>query len=504
MKRAFLLLAIGSAAAWGCTDSPQPLEPPLDPSVQASALVAGADDTAPVPTGRYLILGARETLPRNLASSVAAAGGSLVRTYPEIGVAVAEGGGDRFVEDAAGIRGVESVIPDMVIQWVDPQVGRSAQMVSLGAGRATVEGAAAEGVIEDNAFFGSFQWAPQAIRAPEAWLAGYTGAGVRVAIVDGGMWDQHMDIAPNLDVGASASFVPGFAFNEDGGTFWHATHVGGIVAAAGQGTFGIAPEATLIGVKVLHNGSGAFEWVLNGVLYAATPVEEGGGGADIINLSLGATIPFGQEWDDKEFRDWFREARKIHDRVMRYAYQRGVTVIAAAGNNGADYDERKDLYQVPAESDLVVAVAATGPHGWAYSGATDFDRPAFYTNHGKSLLHVAAPGGTPGLYVIDEVDALCTVTGTYVTITNFCEVFDMVMSPIRGLGTTWYAWAYGTSMAAPAAAGVAALIIEANGGAMNPRAVAAALAASATDLGKPGKDGWYGHGWVDALSAIER
>src|SRR5690606_35189991 len=129
-------------------------------------------------------------------------------------------------------------------------------------------------------------------------------------------------LAPNVDVAASTSFVPGFAFNGDVGTFWHGTHVAGIVASSGLiGTAGIAPNATLIGVKVLHNGSGAFEWILNGILYAATPVAQGGGGAHIINMSLGATIDYRNNWTDKAFRDAFRELEKAYDRAVRYAYQ---------------------------------------------------------------------------------------------------------------------------------------------------------------------------------------
>ena len=58
-------------------------------------------------------------------------------------------------------------------------------------------------------------------------------------------------------------------------------------------------------------------------------------------------------------------------------------------------------------------------------------------------------------------------------------------------------------MAAPAAAGVAALIIEKNGGSMNPSQVEAALRRSADDLGKPGNDDFYGAGFVNALRAVQ-
>jgi subtilisin family serine protease len=456
------------------------------------------------PTGRYLLLGKGGSLPSNLAASIAAAGGTVQSEMPEIGVAVVEGAAADFASKAAKIGGVESVTPDVLLQWHDPQpVGRAPVDVEAEIGGSVGEEVAS---FADNAFFYSFQWAPAAIQAPEAWNAGYTGQGVRVAILDGAVYNAHLDLAPNMDVTASASFVPGFAYNQDVGTFWHGTHVAGIVAASGLiGTAGIAPNATIIGVKVLHNGSGAFEWILNGILYAATSQAQGGAGAHVINMSLGATIDYRNNWTDKAFRDAFRELEKAYDRAVQYAYQQGVTVIASAGNGGTNFDAAKHLYKIPAESQHVISVSATGPHGWAL-GATNFERPTFYTDHGKSLVDVAAPGGTPGLFVEDGVDQVCIVNGTFTTIVQFCEVFDMVFSTVRGgaASTASYNWAYGTSMAAPAAAGVAALIIEANGGSMNPHAVAAALQASAIDLGKPGQDIFYGHGWINALRAVNR
>jgi subtilisin family serine protease len=61
----------------------------------------------------------------------------------------------------------------------------------------------------------------------------------------------------------------------------------------------------------------------------------------------------------------------------------------------------------------------------------------------------------------------------------------------------------GTSMAAPHVSGVAALIIGKHGGQMDPTRVEAILRASADDLGKPGRDEFYGHGRVNALRAVQ-
>jgi subtilisin family serine protease len=130
------------------------------------------------------------------------------------------------------------------------------------------------------------------------------------------------------------SFVPGFAWNQDVGTFWHGTHVAGIVAAKdnGIGTIGIAPGATLIGVKVLHGGGGTFGAVIGGIMYAATPISQGGAGASIINMSLGATFM-------RTANDGSPSLINALNRAISYAKRNDVTTIVAAGNDGLDFDQ---------------------------------------------------------------------------------------------------------------------------------------------------------------------
>ena len=280
-----------------------------------------------------------------------------------------------------------------------------------------------------------------------------------------------------VDVARSASFVPGFAFNQDVAGFSHATHVAGIIAARDNsvGTIGIAPGATIIGVKVLQNGSGSFGAVIQGIIYASTPVAQGGAGADIINMSLGAEF-------DRQGRGAAELASAL-SRATMYAVQQGTTVIVSAGNSGLDLDHTNNLISVPAQSTGAVAISATGPVGFAL-GATNFSRPASYTNFGQSAIQFGAPGGDfvlPG----NAVCALPRIPAGLII--NFCWVFDMVISPGSIPSNTGYFFAAGTSMAAPHAAGVAALIIEHNGGHMTPAQVEAALRKSADDLGKPGQ-----------------
>lgn len=448
----------------------------------------------------YVVLGAGNTLPAGLAAAVTKAGGALTATLDGIGVAVATSDRPGFAAALAKANGVQAVAEDTVLDFAMPRVEGTVE-----ADQAAVPDPVANASLGASETFRDAQWAPDAVSAPQAWDAGYRGAGARVAILDGGLWNTHIDIAANLDVAHSTSFVPGKAYNVDNArrstgacdstdTFWHATHVAGIVAAPANdiGTVGIAPEATIIGVKVLHCGSGSFANIIQGIYYAATPIAEGGAGADIINMSLGALVPVGGRA--------VATLLNALSRATSYANQLGVTVIASAGNDALDLDHVANWVTIPAQSVGVLAVSATAPLGWAL-GATDLDRPASYTNFGQSAISFAAPGGD---YMLPGNQVCSRPRHPSGTLFQYCWVLDMVMAPIRGSGgsISTYSWAAGTSMAAPMVAGVAALIVGKYGH-IPPAQVAARLRQSADDLGKPGNDDWYGLGRVNAWRAVQ-
>jgi lantibiotic leader peptide-processing serine protease len=418
------------------------------------------------------------------ADAVAAAGGSVVFGHHGAGVAVVRSSAPDFAARLKASRAIQDVQADRIVQWQNPSVG------------GTIEAQFTNPPNNDR-YFNNIQWAPQAIDAPAAWAEGCLGAGARVAILDGGIWNVHPDLAPNMDLARSTSFVPGQAFNTDTGTFWHGTHVAGIVAAIdnaaplNSGMIGIAPKATLIGVKVLHGGSGSFGWIIQGILYASTPIAQGGGGADIINMSLGAVF----NKNDPDARGLVAAM----NRAVNYADRFGVLVVSAAGNDALDLDHSGNIISVPAQSGSGVAVSATGPAGFAL-GATNFATPATYTNYGNSAIHVAAPGGNDLTFGTPAGMANCTLPTTLnVPLTRPCYVFDLVIST----NLNGWAWAEGTSMAAPAASAVAALIKAKNPG-MSLGALKSSLAQSAQDLGKQGNDPFYGKGWVNALAACRQ
>ena len=482
---------------------------PISPAANTTdhAVTAGSPTmqlVAPAGTSKsYLINFSGTTLPADLAARVAEAGGALTTSFEQIGVALASSDDPGFAGRAAKISGVATVDEDIDVQWVRPER-------VLDAGEAVDDGmvtpAATFGTAET---FRRAQWAPDAVHAPDAWDAGARGAGARVAVLDGGIRNTHIDIAPNLDVAHSVSFVSGQPYNFDqardtlgvcrlNDTFWHGTHVAGIIAAPGGpgngnvGIVGVAPGATIIGVKVLHCGSGSFGQVIAGIVYAATPIAEGGAGADIINLSLGAQF-------DRQGVGAAHLAAAL-GKATTYAFQRGTLVVAALGNEATDLDHTNNTVFLPAQSPHVVAVSATGPLDFAH-GATNFDRPASYTNFGQSAVDFAGPGGDFAL----PGNAVCALPrNPSGSIVSSCWVFDMVIAPCRGSGSSnsSYCFAAGTSMASPAVAGVAALIVG-QFGHIGPSAILQRLRQSADDINKPGNDDFAGGGRVNAFRAIQ-
>ena len=444
--------------------------------------------------GEYLLISKSNALPNGLAAKVQAAGGSITRTIDKVGIAAVRSTDPKFKAKAAAIAGIGAVVPDPVLNWIPEETVAPGEEF----GNPPNSG--------DDDFYFDRQWGHDAVDAPEAWDAGYRGAGATVAVLDTGFDLDHIDLVPNIV--SAVSFVTGetpwYALSD---AFSHGTHVAGTIAAADNafGTIGVAPEAKLMLVKVLRDsGSGAFSWVIAGIVYAANE------GADVINMSLGAYLEKSGFWDygdpEDPLDDIFVTAREVAElknaiaRATTYAYQRGSTVIAAAGNEAVDFDHTADLVHLPSAAPHVLSISATAPVGWALGSNPFLDNPASYTNFGQSAIDFAAPGGDYSYAFVDPA-AMCTLGGT----TRPCYVFDYVFSTGSNLNPSLasYFWSAGTSMAAPHASGVAAIIIGKNGGSMPPAQVEAAMRAAADDLGKPGNDDFSGAGRVNAANAVQ-
>ena len=326
-------------------------------------------------------------------NAVRNAGGEVIWSHSKTGLGVVTSDNANFLDDVMKSRAFKEGSEDVIVEWQEPSLGE--ELVTPG----------------DETLFG-YQWNMWAVEAEDAWNAGCDGTGARVAIVDGGIYDIHPDIGPNLDGVCSTSFYPGEPWNSDVGTLWHGTHVAGIVAAAdnGFGVIGVAPGATLMAVKVAHGGSGPFSSIIAGILFASDPGSfdgfQGCQKADIINMSLGATFR------KNEYRGFIGYLTK----AVNFAASKGVLVITSAGNDGIDFGQAGNLTHVPSDCGTALSISATGPVGFAFGGE-DFRRPASYSNYGEGTIFVAAPGGDHTLYP------------------DSYWFYDMVLSTSRGTST---------------------------------------------------------------------
>ena len=273
------------------------------------------------------------------------------------------------------------------------------------------------------------QWGLFAIGADHVWTT-TTGHGVIVAVVDSGS-GPHPDLAENLLPGRS---IIGTVESQDGRDIdasGHGTHVAGIIAAVannGIGGSGVAPNAKILPIQVLDQaGQGDARDVAAGVRFAAD------NGARVINLSLGGAT----------------ESSSL-TQAITYANDKGVLVVAAAGNGGA-----ADKPKWPASLDLTLAVTAVDQA----NNATSFDQRGDY-------IDLSAPGA----------NIVSTAKGDYVTLS-------------------------GTSMAAGFVAGAAALLFAAEPRVTNAQ-VRDILLRTATDIGEPGRDVTFGAGLINMVAAL--
>jgi subtilisin family serine protease len=448
-----------------------------------AALMAMSTGAGAASTKSYLVLAKGNPESAAFKQQITAAGGTITNTIPEAGIAVVSTTNANFKANAASLG---TIAPNLRVQWVDPARQVEAPVVS----------AANPPNSGDDDFFFDLQWGHDAIDAPEAWEAGERGDGARVAVLDTGFDLDHPDLAPNIDFAASKDFTgEGLQYTLPD-PFSHGTHTAGTVAAADNafGTIGVAPEATLVLVKVLSDdGFGTFEDVIEGIVYASTT-----GNADIISMSLGARLPKNGDPSDPE-ADTPEEVRAIKhaiDRASQVGYHNGVTMIASAGNDAENYDNLVDVWHLPSDGLNVLAISATAPIGWAVDPTTFLDHQASYTNFGRSVIDYGAPGGDfvyPG-------NENCTVAG----LLRPCWVFDLVFSTgstPTAATATWY-WSAGTSMAAPHVSGVAALIVGKHDGNITAAQVQKAILAGADDLGPRGRDATYGRGRVNAANSV--
>ena len=394
------------------------------------------------------------------------------------------------------------------------------------------------------------QWDMSVIHADAATRARATGKGVRVGIIDSGVDIHHPDIAPNLDLASSCSFIrsddptvlagltnPIEVGNGDCSNkaavqdrSGHGTHVASNVAAPinGVGIAGVAPDATIVALKACVESTYCYGYAVADALRYA-----GDHDIDVVNMSLFADPYLFYCGNDAGQRAMMRELQS----AARYAQQHGVLLVASAGNEEIDLkhpiedtispDGPEDVpitrevgnncRVLPGELPGALSVMATGPVG--YPGYTM--NIADYSSIGGDL---AAPGGD---YFSATGTVQDAVIGALPPSSEIFQSFDPLNAVFPGIttgsGAATYGFLNGTSMAAPHVTGVAALVKELHPG-WSPSAVAAALERTASPMACPadweplgpedervtcqggaaGHTSFFGAGMVDAARATAR
>jgi subtilisin family serine protease len=462
------------------------------------ALVPAATATAQTAPARYLVAYRNAHIPGDAESRTFAAGARMLRRHDRFGIAVVQASADAH-KNLAAQPGVDFVVEDRVV---------SAHSITFGGPPIQV----APSAPYDGLYNTPQGWAVRQVGGFGANTPGgpaqgpwsvTQGRGVRIAILDSGLDATHPDLAPNLALNLSeidqsaATGIPspcddGSPQDQQGHGTWTASLAAG---AAGPGTgalIGVAPQATLLNIKVLERmpgdgvnastcatgqASGLLSWVLQGIDDAVA------NHADIISLSLGTLVDI-TTGDGAGLKATF-------DRVTYAAAQAGVLLIAAAGNDGVDLSNPRYI-EIPAQSRGVLAIAAsTNPacaENLLASASTCVPGHVtlpYYSNYGAPLDALSAPGGS---YPAGPATNVSLASGWIYGACSSGIPNTLDAAPTAAaidahhsfgcfnLGHTAYVQAMGTSAAAPLAAGVAALIM-----AVHPTWSAAQVASAMRD-----------------------
>jgi subtilisin family serine protease len=452
-------------------------------AIVGAQLLAAAASAAPRP---YVITYTSNQVPANAASTIAAAGGRLIRTIPQVGVAIAQAERAGFASSMRKNTSVASA--ELATAW------------TLKASKTRQAPAQKGPTVADEYHNAGYVWGIDRVHAPAAWDAGYTGShDAVVAVIDTGIGWNHPDLAGNVVFAAcytlAGSDADG-ACNPYPEFSWHGTHVAGTIAAqfGGGQVVGVAPDAGLASYNTFEVIPDCGVCTYDFTRWQAM-IDAAGRGFKVINMSLGGYgILSGPGTNELTA---FLAADK---RVIDYVTRLGTAVVSSSGNGGVNLNG--PIVHIPGDSPGAINTGATGirPNPY-YQPGVSYDVIAFYSNYGAPV-DVSAPGGDCG----EDFDCTATlpnwaeylVLSTAVELGNAEETGIPARCARRAACEPSYWYAAGTSMATPHVSGVAALVYAAHPG-VSASQVKSVIKQTADDVGNRQL---FGAGIADAAAAV--
>lgn len=551
--------------------------------------VLAEPDSAPEPA-EYVVL-YKEGVPLDQArAAVKAAGGTIVRENTDVGVATVTSADRDFAAETRGSSALAGTAANRVI-------GQAPKVKRAGTGKAIDDAVERAGRDQGRRVakpkggaepLQDLQWDMKQINATAkgSYRVEKGDRRVLVGVIDTGVDGSHPDIAPNFNRKLSRNFTVDIPTDADGAEVdgpcadepdkscndpadvdenEHGTHVASTIASPlnGLGMAGVAPKVQIVNLRA---GQDSGYFFLPATVDALTYA--GKTGIDVVNMSY-----YVDPWlfncvdnpaDSAADQAEQRTVIEATQRALNFAHARGVTLIAAAGNQAADYTKPYEdasspnfaaepgeqphertvppsCISMPGEGENVVPVSATGPT----------ERKSYYSSYGNGYIAVAAPGGDKYDTADNKISQAAGIWAAYPeSIARARGQLDAdgtpnvpsVIRSCKGGTCGYYQSLQGTSMASPHAAGVAALIVskygkrDAKGGlTLSPRTVERRLRGTAepkacpspraftytrqvlqadgsytevtathTCEGTARANGFYGNGIIDAMGAVGR